>query len=168
MIATVLVGTLNVSLVPSFLDISEREGKSAAWLVMSRLCTILLWTVGGITIAIVLTAPIIVKGVLAPLYSASQVDLTISLLQLSTPSIFFLVLAGVLTSLLYAQSKFALGGISVVANNMLILCLAIMLAPDHGIGVVAIGLSLGAAAQFLIVYVALRNEVRLTGCSGGN
>lgn len=162
MIATVLVGSLNVSLIPSFSEISVREGSSAAWIVMSKLCTLLFLVVGGITIVVLLAAPVVVK-VLAPRYSTSDVAITTTLLQLSAPSIFFLALAGVMTSLLFAQRNFVLGGVSVVVNNILILGLTVFFAPSYGIGVVSVGLSLGAAVQFLIVYAGLRNDIRFVG-----
>lgn len=153
-VATALVGSLNVSLIPHYVEFREREGAAVAWRVVCTFVALLSVVVGALVVAGVVWAPQIVR-VVAPAYDVAQRALTVELLRLSLPSVWFLCVAGVIASVHFADGSFAAPGWAVALNNVLILSMTAALYRTMGIAVCALGLTVGAALQLLLVAAPL-------------
>ncbi len=85
-----------------------------------------------------------------------QRTLAANLMRVALISVVFQGLAGVLTSALYAQNRFALPAFATAIYNVGIIVGIWLLAPTLGVPALAIGLVIGAAAQFLLQASGLR------------
>jgi putative peptidoglycan lipid II flippase len=77
-------------------------------------------------------------------------QLSITLMRIALISVVFQGLAGVLTSALYAQNRFALPAFATTAYNLGIIVGVLLLAQPLGYAALPVGLILGALAQFLL------------------
>lgn len=89
--------------------------------------------------------------------SEDQRNLAISLMRIALVSVVFQGLAGVLTSALYAQNRFALPAFATTAYNLGIIVGVVLLAQPFGYVALPIGLILGALAQFGLQASGLRD-----------
>jgi putative peptidoglycan lipid II flippase len=83
-------------------------------------------------------------------------QLSITLMRIALVSVVFQGLAGVLTSALYAQNRFALPAFATTAYNVGIIVAVVLLAQPLGYPALPIGLILGALAQFGLQASGLR------------
>ncbi len=157
LVATALVGSLNVSLIPHYVEFRERDGVEIAWRVVCTFVALLGVAVGVFVVAGMIWAPQIVS-VIAPAYGVAQQALTVDLLRLSLPSVWFLCVAGVITSVHYADGSFAIPGWAVALNNVLILLMIAALYRTMGIAVCALGLTVGASLQLVLVAIPLLRQ----------
>lgn len=149
MFATVLVGSLNVTLIPAFIGLSRDKGAQEAWQIMRMvLCQLFLIMLGAVAV-IEIFAPSIV-GIAAPTYSDELTKTTIILLRLSSPSILFMTVAGFLTSLWYANHRFVMPGLAAIANNLSMLLIVFLSYKSLGVNGLALALTLGAIVQSII------------------
>jgi putative peptidoglycan lipid II flippase len=88
--------------------------------------------------------------------SADERALSINLMRIALISVVFQGLAGVLTSALYAQNRFALPAFATTAYNLGIIVGVLLLAQPLGYRALPIGLVLGALAQFGLQASGLR------------
>ena len=93
--------------------------------------------------------------------SEDQRSLAITLMRIALISVIFQGLAGVLTSALYAQNRFALPAFATTAYNVGIIVGVVALAQPLGYPALAIGLILGALAQFGLQAIGLREFWRV-------
>src|SRR5579864_9022699 len=88
--------------------------------------------------------------------SEEQRSLAITLMRIALVSVVFQGLAGVLTSALYAQNRFALPAFATSAYNLGIIVGVVLLAQPFGYAALPVGLILGAIAQFALQASGLR------------
>src|ERR1700716_103931 len=88
--------------------------------------------------------------------SDEQRTLAANLMRVALISVVFQGLAGVLTSALYAQNRFTLPAFATATYNVGIIAGILLLAPTLGVPALAIGLVIGAVAQFLLQASGLR------------
>ena len=88
-------------------------------------------------------------------------QLSINLMRIALISVVFQGLAGVLTSALYAQNRFALPAFATTAYNVGIIVGVVLLAQPLGYPALPIGLVLGALAQFGLQASGLRDFWRV-------
>ena len=88
-------------------------------------------------------------------------DLAIYMMRIALISVVFQGLAGVLTSALYAQNRFALPAFATAAYNVGIIVGVVVLAETLGYTALPVGLILGALAQFLLQASGLRRFWRV-------
>jgi putative peptidoglycan lipid II flippase len=93
--------------------------------------------------------------------SEDQRSLAITLMRIALISVIFQGLAGVLTSALYAQNRFALPAFASAAYNVGIIVGVLLLAQPLGYPALPIGLILGALAQFGLQASGLREFWRV-------
>jgi putative peptidoglycan lipid II flippase len=86
-----------------------------------------------------------------------QRSLAITLMRIALVSVVFQGLAGVLTSALYAQNRFALPAFATTAYNLGIIVGVVLLAQPFGYAALPVGLILGALAQFALQASGLRD-----------
>jgi putative peptidoglycan lipid II flippase len=89
--------------------------------------------------------------------SDEQRALAVTLMRIALVSVVLQGLAGVLTSALYAHQRFALPAFATATYNVGIIVGVIALAPVLGVPALAVGLVLGALAQFLLQASGLRD-----------
>src|ERR1700716_3409203 len=88
--------------------------------------------------------------------SDEQRALAANLMRVALISVVFQGLAGVLTSALYAQTRFTLPAFATATYNVGIIVGILLLAPTLGVPALAIGLVIGALGQFLLQASGLR------------
>ena len=88
--------------------------------------------------------------------TADQRALAANLMRIALVSVIFQGLAGVLTSALYAQNRFALPAFATATYNLGIIAGILLLARPLGVPALAIGLVIGALAQLLLQASGLR------------
>jgi putative peptidoglycan lipid II flippase len=88
--------------------------------------------------------------------SDEQRALAANLMRIALVSVIFQGLAGVLTSALYAQNRFALPAFATAIYNAGIIAGILLLANVLDVYALAVGLVIGAVAQFLLQAVGLR------------
>ncbi len=89
--------------------------------------------------------------------SEDQRALAITLMRIALISVIFQGLAGVLTSALYAQNRFALPAFATSAYNVGIIVGVVLLAKPLTYSALPLGLIIGAVAQFLLQAAGLRD-----------
>jgi putative peptidoglycan lipid II flippase len=86
----------------------------------------------------------------------AQRDLAANLMRIALISVVFQGLAGVLTSALYAQNRFALPAFATATYNLGIIVGILVLASSFGVLALSFGLIIGAVAQFVLQALGLR------------
>ena len=150
-----LVGGLVTSaLVPVFSEYAEsdqpRLGRVAGQLLI--LAVVLL---GGVTLLGELLAPQVAWLLGAGLPSPLQAE-TARLIRVTIPALLFLGLSSILSGLLYGHRRFALPAFSTAIFNATIVVVAILAAKRWGLVSMAVGLSLGAVLQMVLLLPGLR------------
>jgi putative peptidoglycan lipid II flippase len=152
-------GMVNSALVPVFSDYAARERRAELWGVLSTVlsvATVVLLVVVGI---VELFAPQVAWLVGANEFTDPALTKTaIRLMRLSTPAVFFLSIASILTGALYALKRFLLPAFVGAVFNGTIVTLA-LLRPEQ-IDSLVWGILLGAVLQIVMQLPALR-EARL-------
>ncbi|HEX8968548.1 MAG TPA: murein biosynthesis integral membrane protein MurJ [Chloroflexota bacterium] len=92
----------------------------------------------------------------AGISSDAERSLAVSLMRIALISVVFQGLAGVLTSALYAQNRFALPAFATATYNVGIIVGVLLLAGVLGYPALPVGLVIGALAQFLLQASGLR------------
>jgi putative peptidoglycan lipid II flippase len=93
--------------------------------------------------------------------SPEERSLAVNLMRIALVSVVFQGLAGVLTSALYAQNRFALPAFATATYNVGIIAGVLLLARLIGYQALPVGLIIGAFAQFLLQASGLRSFWRL-------
>ena len=154
-----LVGTVSTAaFVPVFVQHARDERQ--LWRLVGAIFS--LAGLAFVTLAVVLglfAEPLV--GVIGSGFStADQRELAANLMRIALVSVVFQGLAGVLTSALYAQNRFALPALATAAYNVGIIVGIVLLARPLGVPALAIGLVIGALAQFLLQASGLRQFLR--------
>ena len=82
-------------------------------------------------------------------FDPALLDLTIQLLRLSLPAVWFMCMAGLVTATLLALERFSFPSLTSGIYNLGILCIAPLLAQRFGVMSLVIGMLVGTAAQLL-------------------
>ncbi|HTD77379.1 MAG TPA: murein biosynthesis integral membrane protein MurJ [Chloroflexota bacterium] len=150
-----LVGTVSTAaFVPVFVQHTRDERQ--LWRLVAAIFS--LAGLAFVTLAVVLAAfadPLV--GVIGSGFSSpDQRALAANLMRIALVSVVFQGLAGVLTSALYAQNRFTLPAFATATYNVGIIVGIFLLARPLGVTALAVGLVLGALAQFLLQASGLR------------
>lgn len=150
-----LVGTVSTAaFVPVFVQHARDERQ--LWRLVGAIFS--LAGLAFVTLAVVLAAfadPLV--GVIGSGFSSpDQRALAAGLMRIALLSVIFQGLAGVLTSVLYAQNRFALPAFATATYNVGIIVGILLLARPLGVTALAVGLVLGALAQFVLQASGLR------------
>lgn len=152
----IIGGMVNSSLVPVFSDYTDRERRDELWQVLSMVlsaATLVLLLVVGI---VELLAPQVAWLVGALNFAQSDLStLSITLIRMTTPAVFFLGIASILTGALYALKRFTIPAFIGAAFNGTIVIVA-LLNPGE-IRSLVWGLLLGSLLQVLLQLPALRD-----------
>lgn len=150
-------GMLSAALVPVLSDYARRGRRDFAQLV-SALVSVFVVLLTLLVIALEVAAPGLAT-LLAGGFRTSDPSLlllTTQLIRWTAPVVWFLSMAGVLMSVLYALQRFSFPALATAVFNLGIIVAAPLLAPRIGIFSLAAGLLAGSLAQLLLMYVDVR------------
>src|ERR1051326_4734395 len=150
-----LVGTVTTAaFVPVFVQHARDERQ--LWRLVSAVLS--LAGLAFVTLAVLLAAfadPLM--GLIGSGFASDeQRTLAANLMRIALISVVFQGLAGVLTSALYAQNRFALPAFATAAYNIGIIAAILLLARPLGVPALSVGLVVGALAQFVLQASGLR------------
>ena len=152
----IIGGMVNSSLVPVFSEYAAKNDKEALWQLLSMVLSVATAVLVLVVALVELFAPAI-----AWLVGANEFDdpaltaVTINLMRLAAPAVFFLSIASILTGMLYALKRFTLSAFVGAVFNGTVVVIA-LLRPDR-IESLVWGILLGSCLQILIQLPALRD-----------
>lgn len=149
-----LVGSVvTAAFVPVFVQFTGDERR--LWRLVSAVLSLALVAL-TLVAALLALFPDAVAFALARGFPAERRELSTQLLRIALISVVFQGLAGVLTSVLYAQNRFTLPAFAVATYNAGVIVGVLVLAPSLGPRALAAGLVIGAAGQMLLQAAGLR------------
>jgi len=158
-------GAMSAAFVPTFTHQLTTTGKDAAWQLGRNVLTSLLLVTGLLALAGIVFAHPIVQALASDYASVpGKLQLTALLARIMLPTIVFIALAAAAMGMLNALHHFFIPAFAPATFNIATIVCAVVLvplAPRLGlppIAAIAIGTSLGAAAQFLIQWPVLHRE----------
>jgi len=152
----IIGGMVNSSLVPVFSDYAERERRDELWQVLSMVLSAATVVLLIVIVIVELLAPQIAWLVGAVNFDEADLSaFSVSLIRMTTPAVFFLGIASILTGALYALKRFTLPAFIGAAFNGTIVIVA-LLNPGE-IRSLVWGLLLGSFLQVLLQLPALRD-----------
>jgi putative peptidoglycan lipid II flippase len=150
-----LVGTVSTAaFVPVFVQHARDERQ--LWRLVGAIFSLAALAFVTLAVILALFAEPLVGIIGSGFSSGDQRLLAANLMRIALISVVFQGLAGVLTSALYAQNRFALPAFATATYNVGIIVGIVLLAPTLGVPALAIGLVIGALAQFLLQASGLR------------
>ena len=111
-------GALGVALVPVLRETIDREGRSQAWDLFSRIINLAFVVTGAASIVIILLAEPFVKRVIAPGFSPENQALTTSLMRLDLAAILIFSISGLVMAGLHANQHFLLPALAPLLYNL--------------------------------------------------
>ncbi|MDX1663666.1 MAG: murein biosynthesis integral membrane protein MurJ [Candidatus Promineifilaceae bacterium] len=153
-------GMVNSALVPVFSEYALPERREELW----RLASTFL-SVAAVVLALVVAVVVVFAAPVAGLLGAYNLEapglteLTISLVRLAAPVVFFLSISSILTGVLYALKRFTLPAFTVATFNGTIVAVTLLLAmrPDPPVTILVWGYLLGALLQMALQLPGLRD-----------
>ncbi|MGD8456720.1 MAG: murein biosynthesis integral membrane protein MurJ [Anaerolineales bacterium] len=161
-------GALGVALIPVLSEFIERDGRSAAWDLFSRIINFAFIVTGLIAVGIVLCAPWLVENVIAPGFPPGQKDLAIQLMRLDLFAILIFSISGLVMAGLQANQHFILPALAPSLYNIGQIFGAVILAPQEGttlgpITLPGLGLGIHGLVYGVIIGAALHLGIQLPG-----
>ena len=158
-------GAMSSAFVPTFTEVSRREGDGPAWTLGRQLMVTLLLVLGAVVVIGWVTAPLLVH-LYAPGFEAvpGKTDLTVLLTRVMLPFLPAVALAAVAMGMLNARGRFAVPALAPAWLNLAMIVGGLALIPVcHAVGqppilAMAIGVLLGAIVQFACQIPALAAE----------
>jgi len=145
-VVNLVAGSFNAALIPTFIQVREREGHQAAQRLFSSVMIWSLSLLGGIAILLGLLAPYYLPLVGSG-FSPDKLRLTRQLLYVLLP---FVVLTGLVVNwgaVLNAGERFALPAISLMLTPVVIMVLLLLAGRRWGVFPLALGTVMGAVAE---------------------
>lgn len=155
-VINVIAGSFNTALIPTYIQVREKEGIKAAQRLFSG---VIVWSLGllGITTLLILVSaplylPLIAKG-----FSPEKLDLTYHLLWITSPIVVLSGIQVIWIAVLNAGERFTLAAIAPIVTPALSAML-LLLFQAWGIFALAVGLILGSILEMLILGAALKRR----------
>nr|WP_242047385.1 lipid II flippase MurJ [Coleofasciculus sp. FACHB-SPT36] len=153
---SVVAGSFNAALIPTYIRVREQEGKEAAQRLFSG---VMVWSLGLLAIAtflMVVTAPFYLP-LIARGFSPEKLDLTYRLLWIIAPVLMFSGIQVIWSAVLNAGERFALAALTPIITPT---CSVILLLTCRawGIFALAIGLVCGALLEMTLLGTALKRQ----------
>jgi len=150
-----LVGTVNTAaFVPVF--VQHAHDPRQFWRLVGAIFSLAGLAFVTLAVVLALLADPLIGIIGSGFHSDEQRQLAATLMRIALASVVFQGLAGVLTSALYAQNRFALPAFATATYNAGIIAAILVLAGVLGPLALAVGLVVGALAQFVLQASGLR------------
>lgn len=143
-------GALGSAFIPTFAAHWARDQRDAAWLLFSRVLTLMTLLLVVIAALVMGMAGALVQGVIAPGFTPEQQALTAQLMRWMLVSTVVFGASGLIMGALNATQHFLLPAAAPVFYNLAIIGGAWLLAPHFGIFGLVIGVVIGAITHLLI------------------
>ena len=149
-------GMVNSALVPVFSDYASKKDKSELWAVLSMVLSAATVLLALVVVIVELFTPWVALVIGAGNFEDPALyEISVSLMRLATPAVFFMSLASILTGALYALKRFTVPAfMGAVLNGTIVI--AALLNPDK-IQSLVWGLLLGSFLQILLQLIPLKD-----------
>jgi putative peptidoglycan lipid II flippase len=149
-------GMVNSALVPVFSDYASKKDKSDLWAVLSMVLSAATVLLALVVLIVELFTPQVAHIIGAGNFEDPALyDVSVRLMRLATPAVFFMSIASILTGALYALKRFTVPAfMGAVLNGAIVI--AALLNPDK-IQSLVWGLLLGSFLQILLQLIPLRD-----------
>lgn len=141
-------GALSAAFIPLFTEYLTRKDEEEGWRMASTFMNLTFFILACLTVL-----GMIFAQSLAPLqaykFSGAKLTLLVQLTRLMFPAVFFTALAGLMSGILNSYQHFFAPALGPVIYNIAIILGAYFLGPKYGIKGMAIGVVVGALANFL-------------------
>ncbi|HEY5649134.1 MAG TPA: murein biosynthesis integral membrane protein MurJ [Nitrospiria bacterium] len=161
-------GSMSAAFIPVFTETLTKQGKAEARRLASAMFTVLLILVSLVTAVAIILAPWIVRAIAPGFFDElGKYNLTVMLSRFMFPYLLFVSLGALLMGMLNSLRSFATPAFSPVLFNVMIISSALFLAPNltEPIFGVAIGVTLGGLAQFVVQIPSLKRKGMLPSLS---
>jgi putative peptidoglycan lipid II flippase len=155
-IIDVVAGSFNSALIPTYIQVREQEGATAAQRLFSG---VMVWSLGLLTITTVLVIlaaplylPLVARG-----FSPQKLDLTYRIVCLISPMVFLNGIKVIWSAILNARERFALAAIVPIITPTLSSIL-LLICPSWGIFALVTGLVSGAMLELIILGIILKRQ----------
>jgi putative peptidoglycan lipid II flippase len=142
-------GALAAAFIPIFTEYLARDKEEEGWKVASTFINITVLLLFGFTI-FGMTFARSLAPLEAPHFSAGKTELLVELTRVMFPAVCFTALAGMMGGVLNSYHYFFIPALGSVVYNIVIITGAVALGPRLGIKGMAVGVVLGAFANFLL------------------
>lgn len=139
-------GMLSAALVPVFSDYARPERRKELGEAAGAVFSVVALVVAGLVLLVELAAEPVARLV-AGGFPADLLALTVTLLRIMTPAVWFLSIGGVAMAVLYALKRFTFPAFAAAIFNLGIIVAALVLQDRIGIVSLALGVLLGAVLQ---------------------
>ncbi|MDZ8050458.1 MAG: murein biosynthesis integral membrane protein MurJ [Aulosira sp. ZfuVER01] len=156
-IISVVAGSFNAALIPTYIQVREREGKKAAQKLFSGTTV---WSLGLLGITTILTVasapwylPLMARG-----FSPEKLDLTFHLLCAIAPLVMLTGFVVIWSAVLNAGERFAIAAVSPIITPIVTILLLLIVVKSWGIYALVAGLICGAALELTFLGIALHRQ----------
>jgi putative peptidoglycan lipid II flippase len=157
-------GMLSAALVPVMSHSAQRGNRADFGRLVGTLAAILSVVLLVLIVLLELLAPQLAWLLAGGLYAfdPALLDLTVRLLRLALPVVWFMCMAGLATAALFALERFSFPALATSIYNLVVLLVAPVLAARLGVAALVVGMLVGTAAQMVIMAMDLwRARVRV-------
>lgn len=156
----VLVGSFNLALVPTYIQVREREGKVAAQQLLSTAMVWIFFLLVAVSILIGISAPYILPA-LGSGFSPAKLVLTRRLLLILLPILPISGMVAIWAAVLNTGGRFALAAVTPVVTSLAAIILVSQAGSVWGISALALALVVGVTLECLL----LASELKRRGIS---
>ncbi len=161
-------GALGIAFIPVLRETIDREGRSQAWDLFSRIINLAFVITGAASIIIILLAGPFVRHIIAPGFSAEKQALTASLMRLDLAAILIFSISGLVMAGLHANQHFFLPALAPLLYNLGQIFGVTILSPSEGfhlgsIQLPAFGLGLYGMVYGVILGATLHLLIQVPG-----
>lgn len=143
LISIVVIGSLQITLIPVFVAYLAQGKETDAWKVASSVINLALVLLVLLVSVGMIAAPAIVRSTV-PGFNLTQRNLATSVLRIQLPSILFSGLAGLLSSIHYAKKRFLLPSVAPLLNAATKIAIIVLTGPIFGVRGIAVAALLGS------------------------
>ena len=146
-------GMLSAALVPVLSDYLRTRTKEEFLRLVGTLLGVFSSVLAVLVLLLQVTAPAVAQLLAGGFdeFDPTLLPLTVRLIRLVTPAVWFFSMAGVVTAVLYARERFTLPAVATAIYNLGIVLSAPLLAARLGIVSLAIGILAGSMAQLAVM-----------------
>ena len=148
-------GLLNSALVPVFSDYAHDEDRTELWRVLGFVLSLITLVLGVVVLFVEITAPWIAR-VLGKGLDPQYLDLAATMIRITAPAVFFLNMAGLFSSVLYALQRFTLPAFTAAVFNATVVVVIFAGHKTLDTRALAVGWLCASVAQMLFQWPGLR------------
>lgn len=141
-------GALGVAFIPVFSALLNKEETSRAWVLASQVFNTLMLVAMSLSVLVMLTAPLLVKSIIAPGMNAADQQQTAEIMRILSVATIIFSLSGLISGVLHGHNHFLLPVLAPVFQDLGLLFGVIFFLDPFGIHGLAWGMLLGAVLHF--------------------